>query len=978
MQPSLLHCGCFIYVERQPTYIPLKSFHAHTTIIAGSSRTTLTQTFENPNTDKGLEELRYAFPLYDGVSVVKFTCHVGERVIQGQVFEKAKAKEVYEKAKDEGRLAGLLEQHSDAADVFEAKIGNVAAGETVKVEIEYLGELAHDAETDSVRFTIPTKISPRYGFLAMPGSSQIGAFAFNSRDGEKPFSVTVDAQMPDGSTIKSVQSPSHPISVQIGYSSKDASSGEPSFQKASASLSLGSVELDKDFIIQVAASKLGEPSAVLETHPTIPNQRAIMTTLVPKFNLTPGRPEIVFLCDRSGSMQNGQRIENLKSALQIFLKSLPVGVKFNICSFGRHFEFLWDRSQNYDQASLDKATAYVDTFSANFGGTHIYEPLEKAFEQRYKDMNLEVFLLTDGQIWDQDKLFKAINDHVAQTQGAIRLFTLGIGSDYSSSLVEGVARAGNGFSQSVAENEQMTKKVVRMLKASLMPHIKDYTLEIKYGSSPEDTQDTDDEDFEIIEKMTDCLNVGTESTESDTDKSAPEPEKKKPISLFNPASTDDDGDAVIPNAQKSAVAKYDHLPAVTTPKYLQAPCQLPPLFPFNRTTAYVLLSDDPPKGRQPRSVLLKGTSPDGPLELEIPITVIPEPGETIHQLAARKAMKELEEGRGWIFNAKNEQGTKLLKDEFDGRFPDMVEREGVRLGLKYQIAGKWCSFAAEEVTDGVSSQSNERDKNVSQLAMITAMFNESNAGDNGSTDGSQRTRRTGKGLGVGGQFRHRKVAGGSPMQAAGFAMPPPPPRFAAPTAAPGALLGGGMSAKMIPPPPPQGISDSIDFFGAAPSSTYCLQASTDSDQPAFGSAQASFGSAQASFGSAHPALGFGRAFGATKTGHTESEPQKPEDPLQSLAALQSFVGSWEWSDKLEQTLGTEKRAAEGAAKSGGAGEEIGESVLATACVVVYLQKKLADDKDSWEMISDKAVDWLNGEIGQEAATKLMEALGKLF
>jgi hypothetical protein len=264
-------------------------------------------------------------------------------------------------------------------------------------------------------------------------------------------------------------------------------------------LSLDSAELDKDFIIQVVAKDIGTPKAILEAHPTIAGQRALMATLVPKFSLPPERPEIVFVCDRSGSM-SGSNIKSLKNALQVFLKSLPVGVKFNICSFGSHYSFLWNKSKSYSQASLTEAMAHVEKFDANFGGTSMYAPIEATLKQRYKDMNLEIFLVTDGEIWDQQQLFTLLNTEIGEKKAPIRVFTLGIGEGFSSSLVEGVARAGNGFSQAVGSTENCAAKVVRMLKGALSPHVIDYTLEVKYGGNEND-------DFEIIEKVTDSLKV---------------------------------------------------------------------------------------------------------------------------------------------------------------------------------------------------------------------------------------------------------------------------------------------------------------------------------------------------------------------------------------------------------------------------------------------------------------------------------------
>jgi hypothetical protein len=55
--------------------------------------------------------------------------------------------------------------------------------------------------------------------------------------------------------------------------------------------------------------------------------------------------------------------------------------------------------------------------------------------------------------------------------GDVRVFPLGIGGGVSSSLIEGVARAGNGFAQMVANNEKMDSKVVRMVSTKGNAHM---------------------------------------------------------------------------------------------------------------------------------------------------------------------------------------------------------------------------------------------------------------------------------------------------------------------------------------------------------------------------------------------------------------------------------------------------------------------------------------------------------------------------
>ncbi|KJZ74275.1 hypothetical protein HIM_06281 [Hirsutella minnesotensis 3608] len=679
--------GCYIQVGPSRTVLPQINVQVHATILAATSRTTLTQTFVNPDHRKALDEVSYDFPLYDGVAIVHFVCTVGTRTIKGIVQDRRVAKMMYEEAAKQGKAAALLEQSHRAADVFTARVGNVPAAGRVKVEITYIGELEHDVGTDSVLFTIPSRIMPRYDDKHYLGYRQPGIRRAGINEGGGEMSITVDAEMPQGCSIKSIRSPTSNISVSIGKASEFSSAKDepPSASRASATMCLGATGLWLDFVIQISVDGLTAPSAVLETHPDS-QRRAPMTTLVPRFHLPTTKPEVVFVCDRSGSMDDDHKMPNLIAALQLFLKSLPVGTKFNICSFGDHHTFLWPKSRVYSQSNLDAAVKHVQKFQADYGGTVMYEPLENTFKRRCADRNLEVFLLTDGDIWNQDVVFEMIRRHVALCKGAIRVFTLGIGDNVSSALLQGVARAGNGFGQAVANGENMDKKIIRMLKGALTPHIHNYALEIMYETA------NDDEDFEMVEVMMEGLELEQKDNNLAAEKSSDAELTKKPISLYDPNVKNEDME--MPSMSMEERKELSELPDAPPPRYLQTPVEVPALFPFIRTTPYVMLSNSTPD-REPKSVVVTAKFDGQPLRQEIPVTKLFEKGTLIHQLAACKAIKELEEHSGWIRCARGKSG-KLLKDEFEDRFEDMVEREAVRLGLEYQVGGKFCSFVAVE------------------------------------------------------------------------------------------------------------------------------------------------------------------------------------------------------------------------------------------------------------------------------------------
>ncbi|CAG8629851.1 15003_t:CDS:2, partial [Acaulospora morrowiae] len=512
------------------------------------------------------------------------------------------------------------------ADVFQCTVGNIASGQTVVIKITYVTELKHDAESEQIRFVLPTAIAPRYG-----DNTSIQESISYSSTTSYHLDLNVTCRMT--SSIQAIESPSHHISTEVNID------GDPKVAKIT--LAEDVTFLEKDFILVVKSLDLDAPRAFVEYNSTT-ETNCIMLTLVPKFALNETLVELIFIIDRSGSM-NGEPIQKAAQTLQLLLRSLPEGCYFNVVSFGSHHDSLFPQSQLYSEVTLTRALDHAKSMEANYGGTEIYNPLKWAFENSRFDMQTSVFLLTDGEVWDVGTLVELIRTNIEQKKDNLRLFSIGIGNSVSHNLVESVARAGKGYAQYVTISERMDKKIIGMLKNAIKPPVKDYKI----------------------------IWAGNESEYDDLDQKA---ETKQTISIVdkNPSPPPQD-------------------PIVTDAKTKQAPFVIPPIYSGVRFVVYCILA----KGVSPnKEIMLTAQSPDGPMKLNIPLDPVMLQGSKIHTLAARKLIQDLEDGTSFIHKHPKNKGKSISVS--------VVEEQVVYLGITFNLASKSTSFLAIDESDNKS------------------------------------------------------------------------------------------------------------------------------------------------------------------------------------------------------------------------------------------------------------------------------------
>jgi len=424
--------------------IPLLGVKAQGEIIGRGARVRVFQRFRNQET-KAVEAI-YKFPLPEGAAICGFKAYVDDRVIEGKVEEREKAFEIYDRALIKGHGGYLLDQ--ERPNIFTLSVGNLNPGSEVLVEIEYVTLLDGDGAT--VRFFLPTTISPRY----IPDGTQDDSGI--PVDGklhplyamDVPYGLSVSLNIHGGHQLKSVESPSHHIKIE-----------NMKADPVRVSFSSGEVRMDRDFVLSIAYEEAFKSRAY---HHRFENESFLqLDLLLDQDDVNKARPkevsrEIVFVLDCSGSM-GGDSIQQAKRALEICLRGLPQGVGFNLCRFGSNYEFMFKRSEKYSETSLDKALAYLHRVDADLGGTEILEPL-KAICSKTNDGRLDIILLTDGQVVNEQEIFELIREHRAHT----RVFPVGIGAGCNEHFIKGLARAGEGASEFIYPGERIEPKVLSL------------------------------------------------------------------------------------------------------------------------------------------------------------------------------------------------------------------------------------------------------------------------------------------------------------------------------------------------------------------------------------------------------------------------------------------------------------------------------------------------------------------------------------
>ncbi len=439
------------------------------------SRVEVTQTFQNPY-EKPLEAI-YVFPLPDQAAVDDMEIMIGDRVIKGNIKKREEAKEIYERARQEGRTAGLLEQERD--NIFTQSLANIKPGEQIKVTIRYTESLKF--EQGDYEFVFPMVVGSRYipgqaidtqgNTNQVPDASRINPPVLKpeTRSGND---ISVSLQIDAGVPIRNLYSTSHRIDVN--------NNGETVELKLAA----GDNIPNKDLIVRYKVSGDRTEPTVLTTNTDQGSHFA--TYLIPAIAYRADQivpKDVVFLMDTSGS-QSGDPILKSRELMTRFINGLNPNDTFTIIDFSSTTRQLSSSPLKNNLANRQKAMDYINQIDAN-GGTELMNGINVAtrFPSASDGRIRSVVLITDGYIGNDNEVIAAVQKNLKPGN---RLYSFGVGSSVNRYLLERIAEMGRGTSRVVRQDEptqEVAEKFFRQINNPVLTNI-----QVKWegdGAAPE-------------------------------------------------------------------------------------------------------------------------------------------------------------------------------------------------------------------------------------------------------------------------------------------------------------------------------------------------------------------------------------------------------------------------------------------------------------------------------------------------------------
>ena len=381
------------------------------------------------NTGPAIAEGSYLYPLPGEAAFSDFTLFQGEQALTGEMMNAEQARTIYE---------GIVRRLKDPAlltlvghGLIRARIFPVQPGETRTVILRYTQLLSREGDALRLRYA-----------------------AGNRGEGSPALSVEVRGE----AGFATPYSPTHSITSERRGSDLRITVAAPA---------TGDFELLLPF-------RRGLVGGTVLTHaPAGEDGFALLLLAPPPAETSSGLArDLTLVVDVSGSM-SGEKMDQARAALRQALGNLDPRDRFRLIAFSNGVREYREGFTPATRANLAEAERFIEALAAN-GGTNLSGAVEAALAEPAEAGRLGiVLLLTDGLPTVGEQAPERIAAEAAARIGRTRIFTIGVGHDVNTYLLDRLAVDGRGSASYVSPGADVADAMGTVLTRISRPALTD-------------------------------------------------------------------------------------------------------------------------------------------------------------------------------------------------------------------------------------------------------------------------------------------------------------------------------------------------------------------------------------------------------------------------------------------------------------------------------------------------------------------------
>jgi len=413
-----------------PQSYKIKELTVNATLADQIAKVQVTQSFVN--TGSRQMEVTFVYPLpYDG-AVDQLTFMVDGKEYEAKLLSAKEARSIYE---------GYIRRNQDPAlmewmgrGMFKTSVFPVPPGAERKVTLKFTQVLKKSGGLTEFMFPLST-----------------------AKYSDKPVeTVSVNLNIQSQTPLKNVYSPTHSVDIKRPTGIQAVCRYEAKNEIPSSDFRL---------MFDVGSGPVG--ASVLSYRPNTNEDGYFLMLVTPEVKEAgqkQPRKTVVFVVDRSGSM-SGKKIDQAKNALKFVLNNLNQGDLFNVVAYDSTVESFKPELQKYNDETRKAALGFVEGIYAG-GSTNIDGALKTAMSHLKDDSQPSyIVFLTDGMpTAGETKETQIVVNAADRNKVRARVFSMGVGYDVNSRLLDKLARKCFGQSEYVRPNEDIEDHVSRLYK----------------------------------------------------------------------------------------------------------------------------------------------------------------------------------------------------------------------------------------------------------------------------------------------------------------------------------------------------------------------------------------------------------------------------------------------------------------------------------------------------------------------------------